>query len=106
MPGGAENNSKEPVRTADLQAEISTPGRPEYDAGVLTAGERHLVIRTGCVGNVLHMAETRNAYNILVTKPEWNRPLRRHRRGWENKIKINVKYEATEWIQMAQNRGQ
>jgi hypothetical protein len=31
---------------------------------------------------------TRNAYRILVGKPEGKRPLRRPRRRWEDSIKI------------------
>jgi hypothetical protein len=34
------------------------------------------------------MGEKRNAYRILVGKPEGNRPLRRPRRRWVNKIKM------------------
>jgi hypothetical protein len=35
-------------------------------------------------GNVARMGETRNAYRILVGKPEGKRPLGRPRRGWVN----------------------
>jgi len=33
----------------------------------------------------------RNAYNILVGKPEEKRPLRRPRRGWEDNIRIDLR---------------
>jgi hypothetical protein len=39
-------------------------------------------------GNVAHMGEMRNAYNILVRKPEGRRPLGRPRRRWEGNIKL------------------
>jgi hypothetical protein len=35
--------------------------------------------------------ERRNAYNILVGKPEGKRPLGRHRRGWEDNIKMDLR---------------
>jgi hypothetical protein len=37
-------------------------------------------------GNVARRGELRNAYKILVGKPEWKRPLGRPRRIWENNI--------------------
>jgi hypothetical protein len=35
------------------------------------------------------MEEMGNAYSFLVGKHEGTRPLRRHRRGWEDNIKMN-----------------
>jgi hypothetical protein len=35
------------------------------------------------------MGEVRNAYNILVGKPEGRRPLGRPRRRWEDNIKMD-----------------
>jgi hypothetical protein len=43
--------------------------------------------RMGWAGHVAHMGEKRNAYRILVGKPEGNRPLGRHRR--EDNIKMD-----------------
>jgi hypothetical protein len=37
------------------------------------------------------MGETRNAYRILVGKPEGKRPLGRPRRRWVDNIKINLR---------------
>jgi hypothetical protein len=34
------------------------------------------------MGHVAHMGENRNAYRILVEKPERDMPLRRPRRRW------------------------
>jgi hypothetical protein len=44
------------------------------------------------------MGETRNAYRVLVGKPEGNRPLGRSRRGWMDNIKIELR--ETEWDDM------
>jgi hypothetical protein len=35
--------------------------------------------------------ETRNAYRILVEKPEGNTPLERQRRRWVDNIKIDLR---------------
>jgi hypothetical protein len=37
------------------------------------------------VGHVARMGEMRNTYNILVRKPEGERPLERPRRRWESR---------------------
>jgi hypothetical protein len=41
-------------------------------------------------GHVARMGEKRNAYRLLVGKPEGKRPLRRPRRRWVNNIKIDL----------------
>jgi hypothetical protein len=38
------------------------------------------------VGHIARMEEMRNAYRMLVGKPEEKKPLRRPRRRWENRI--------------------
>jgi hypothetical protein len=42
-------------------------------------------------GNVARMGATRNAYRILVGKPEGNIPLGRPRRRWVNNIKLDIR---------------
>jgi hypothetical protein len=42
-------------------------------------------------GHVARMGEIRNAYNILVGKPEGKRPLGRHRRSWEYNIRMDLR---------------
>jgi hypothetical protein len=42
-------------------------------------------------GHVARMGEKRNAYRILVGKPERNKPLGRPRRRWVYNIKIDLK---------------
>jgi hypothetical protein len=41
-------------------------------------------------GHVASMGETRNAYRILVGKPEGKRPLERPRRRWVDNIKMDL----------------
>jgi hypothetical protein len=40
-------------------------------------------------GHVARMGATRNAYRILVGKPEGKRPVRRPRRRWVDNIKMD-----------------
>jgi hypothetical protein len=42
-------------------------------------------------GHVARMGETRNAYRILVGKPEGKRQLGRPRRRWVDNIKIDLR---------------
>jgi hypothetical protein len=41
-------------------------------------------------GHVARMGEKRNAYRLLVGKPEGKRPLGRPRRRWIDNIKIDL----------------
>jgi hypothetical protein len=55
------------------------------------------------------MREQRNAYRILVWKPEGKRPLGRPRRMWVNNIKIDLReigWDGMDWIDLAQDRDQ
>jgi hypothetical protein len=36
------------------------------------------------------MGNVRNAYKLLVGKPEWTRPLERPRRRWEDNIRMDL----------------
>jgi hypothetical protein len=42
-------------------------------------------------GHVAQVGETRNAYRVLVGKPEGKRPLGRPRRSWVDNIKIDLR---------------
>jgi hypothetical protein len=58
-------------------------------------------------GYVALMGDTRNAYRILVAKPEGKRPLRRPKRRWVDNIKIDLRevgWDSMDWIDLAQNR--
>ena len=42
-------------------------------------------------GHVTHMEQSRNAYSVLVGKPEGKRPLWRLKRRWEDNIKMDLR---------------
>jgi hypothetical protein len=55
------------------------------------------------------MGETRNAYRILVGKPEGQRSLGRPRRRWVDNIKMDLReigLDGMDWIELAQDRNQ
>jgi hypothetical protein len=51
----------------------------------------------GCRYNNKRIGEKRNAYRILVGKPEGKRPLGRPRRRWVDNIKMNLREDGI-WI--------
>jgi hypothetical protein len=57
-------------------------------------------------GHVSRMGEKRDAYRILVGRPEGKRPLGRPRRKWEGNIKMDLQEVGwgMEWIELAQDR--
>ncbi|KAJ4444240.1 hypothetical protein ANN_06031 [Periplaneta americana] len=60
-------------------------------------------------GHVARMGESRNAYRVLVGRPEGKRPLGRPRRRCEDNIKMDLRevgYDYKEWINLAQDRDQ
>ncbi|KAJ4445390.1 hypothetical protein ANN_07195 [Periplaneta americana] len=60
-------------------------------------------------GHLARMGESRNAYRVLVGRPEGKRPLRRPRRRWEDNIKMELRevgYDGRDWINLAQDRDQ
>jgi hypothetical protein len=60
-------------------------------------------------GHVARRGEKRNAYRILVGKPEGKRQLERPRRRWVDNIKMDLReigWDAVEWIDMAQDGDQ
>ncbi|KAJ4431211.1 hypothetical protein ANN_19808 [Periplaneta americana] len=60
-------------------------------------------------GHVVRMGEYRNAYRVLVRRPEGKRPLGRPRRRWEYNIKMDLRemgYDGRDWINLAQDRDQ
>jgi hypothetical protein len=53
------------------------------------------------------MGEKRNAYMLLVEKPEGKRPLGRRRRRWVDNIKMDhlgIGWGGADWIGLAQDR--
>ncbi|KAJ4426740.1 hypothetical protein ANN_26539 [Periplaneta americana] len=56
-------------------------------------------------GHVAHMGESRNAYRMLVGRPEGKRPLGSPRRRWGDNIKMDLRevgYDGRDWINLAQ----
>jgi hypothetical protein len=63
--------------------------------------------RMGWAGYVARIAEKRNAYRLLVGKPEGNRPVGRPRRRWVDNIRLNLGeagWGDVGWIDLAQDR--
>jgi hypothetical protein len=58
-------------------------------------------------GHVARMGKKRNAYRLLVGKPEGKRPLGRPRRRWVDNIKIyllEIGWARVDWMGLAQDR--
>jgi hypothetical protein len=58
-------------------------------------------------GHVARMGEERNAYRILMGKPEGKRSLGRPRRRWEDGIRMDLReigWGSVDWIQLALDR--
>jgi hypothetical protein len=58
-------------------------------------------------GHVARMGEKRNAYRLLVGKPEGKSPLGRPRRRWIDNIKMDlleIGVSVVDWIGLAQDR--
>jgi hypothetical protein len=58
-------------------------------------------------GHVARRGAKRNAYRILVEKPEGKRPLGRPRRRWMDNIKMDLRevgWDGMDWIDLAQDR--
>jgi hypothetical protein len=65
--------------------------------------------RMRLAGYVARMREKRNAYRILVGKPEGKRPLGRPRHRWVDNIKIDlgeIGWDGVDWVDLAQDRDQ
>jgi hypothetical protein len=59
------------------------------------------------VGLIACMREMRNAYKILVGKPEGKRPLRIPRHRWEDESRMDlteIRLEGMDWIHLVQDR--
>jgi len=59
-----------------------------------------------CTGHVGRMAEGRDVHRVLVGKPEGKRPLGRHRRRWEDNIKMNLREVGGggDWMELAEDK--
>jgi hypothetical protein len=60
------------------------------------------------VGHIARMGAKRNAYTLLVGKPERKKPLGRPRRRWVDNIRmdhVEVGWGDVDWIGLAQDRN-
>jgi hypothetical protein len=60
-------------------------------------------------GRIARRGAERNAYRILVGKPEGKRPRGRQRRRWVDNIKMDhrdIELDGLYWIDLAQDRDQ
>jgi len=58
-------------------------------------------------GHVVHMGDGRDVYRVLVGKPGGKSPLDRHRRRWEDNIRMDLQEVGcmcVDWIELAQDR--
>ena len=58
-------------------------------------------------GHVARVGERRGVYRVSVGKPEGKRPPVRHRRRWENNIKMDIQEVGcggVDWIELVLNR--
>jgi hypothetical protein len=63
--------------------------------------------RMSLAGHVVRMCKKRNAYSLLVGKPEGRRPLGRPRRRWLDSIRmdlVEVGWGDVDWIGLVQDR--
>jgi hypothetical protein len=57
-------------------------------------------------GHVARMGEERDVYKILIGTLEWERPLGRPRRRWEDGIRMDLRkigWGSVQWIQLARD---
>jgi hypothetical protein len=65
-----------------------------------------VTIKEVCIG--LYTPLTRNAYSILVGKPEGKRPLGRPRRRWVDNIKMYLReigWDGINWLRIGTSGG-
>jgi hypothetical protein len=95
------------VREASVPVEVRAENIPN------TSSENYRfcnLLRSDLCCRAYHVArkgEKRNAYRILVRKPEGKRPLGRPRRKWVDNIKMDlreIEWDGMDWIDLAQDR--
>ncbi|KAJ4439040.1 hypothetical protein ANN_14996 [Periplaneta americana] len=77
------------------------------EAIISKVGEKRYGKRLRWAGHVARMGESRNAYRVLVGRPEGKRPFGRPRHRWEDNIKMDLRevgYDDRNWINLAQDR--
>jgi hypothetical protein len=96
-----------------ITSRIFGPKREEVAGGWIMYASPNIIRliiseRMRWAGNVACMGEMRNAYSILVGKPEGKRPFGRPRRKWED-IRMDLReigWKDVDWVHMAQDRDQ
>jgi hypothetical protein len=66
-------------------------------------------MKTRLAGHVACIGDTRNAYNIVVGKPDGKRPVGESRRRGKDIIRMDLKeigWDGMEWMHLAQDRDQ
>jgi hypothetical protein len=61
------------------------------------------------MGHVICMGEIRNAYKVLIRRPEGKRALERPPYRWEVNIRMDLReigWENVDWIHLVQDRNQ
>jgi uncharacterized short protein YbdD (DUF466 family) len=61
------------------------------------------------VGLVAHRGEIRNAYKILVGKPDWKKLLGKPRHSWKDNIRMDLREigrECVDWMNLVWDRDQ
>jgi hypothetical protein len=95
--------------------EVTEGWRKLHDEELYTSYSSLIIIRMirskgmGSDGYVARMGERRNAYRILMGKPEGRRSLGRPRCRWVDNIKMDLReigWDGIDWIDLAQNRDQ
>ena len=59
-------------------------------------------------GHVARIGDIREVYRGLVLKPELKSPIRRHRRKWEDNIKMDLQEVGCggiDWIELPRDKG-
>jgi hypothetical protein len=62
-----------------------------------------------CAGQVAHMGQKRNAYEVFMGQPDGKRQLGRPRRRWEYNIIVDfreISGNGMDWINLARDRDQ
>ena len=65
--------------------------------------------RLSWAGQLARMEQSRNAYRVLMGKPEGKRPLGRPRRRWEDNIKMDLRevcWDPGEWMDLVEDSDQ
>jgi hypothetical protein len=93
--------------------ELEDVSSPPLNNVVLKIGMKYILaislLKIRCAGHVARMGEKRNAYRIMVGKPEGKRPLGRPRHRLVENIRMDLReigWDGIDWIDLAEDRDQ